>query len=676
MKALNIFRDVLVSCEGPHVSKRGTRNVESTALTYVRACAVVLAFLSLSLAASAQLTPIAAIQGDRAQSPIEGKQVTARGIVTAILKSGFYIQTPDADVDKDPNTSEGIFVYGPNSVGKVSIGDLAEVSGTVKEYVKKDESSLLPTTEITRPEVKVISKNSPLPAPIVLTSAELDPKGRFDQLEKFEGMRVRADIVVVAPTGGFSDKKTHAVTSNGVFYATLQNTPRPFREPGVALLTAVGLKLPKATPLFDMNPEMFQVASSAQAGAKPLDVSTGATIKGLTGVIQYGANDVLPFGGRDVYTLLVDAANPPVAENIKGFVPVNPAGERELTVGSFNIENFFDDENNSGRVQNEVVLPKDVFKDRLNKVSLAIRNVLGSPDVLGIVEVENLKVLQKIAAKISADAVAAGQPDPKYTAYLEDGNDIRGINSGFLVKSGKIKVIEARQLADGIKFEHPAAARDESLFDRPPFMLRVEAIDPKVQKPLAFTVIVNHFKSFLGVEDVEKGDRTRNKRRLEAEWLADFIRERQKNDPNEMVFVIGDLNAFQFHDGFNDLVGILKGKPEPNVVNPSKGIYTTGLVNMVDRIDAAKRYSYTFDGSAQAIDHILVNKPTFERILKFGYARVDADFPEVWANDPNRPERVSDHDAPIIFLSLDPPAPKVPPMKSGSEAPASQTPAP
>ena len=85
-------------------------------------------------------------------------------------------------------------------------------------------------------------------------------------------------------------------------------------------------------------------------------------------------------------------------------------------------------------------------------------------------------------------------------------------------------------------------------------------------------------------------------------------------------------------------------------------LFTTGLVDLIDYIDAKNRYSYTYDGSAQALDHILVNKPTRDRLLKFGYARVDADFPLVWANDANRPERISDHDAPVVFLSLDEPS--------------------
>ena len=197
---------------------------------------------------------------------------------------------------------------------------------------------------------------------------------------------------------------------------------------------------------------------------------------------------------------------------------------------------------------------------------------------------------------------------------------------------------------------------DAKLFDRTPLLLKAEVIDPKSAKPLAVTVIVNHLKSYLRIGDEEKGDRVREKRRLEAEWLAKFVDDRQKADPAEKLILCGDFNAFQFNDGYNDLIGILKGKPDPNVLAPSKTVYNTGLVDLVDYIpNPANRYSYTYDGAAQAIDHVLINKPLRARVLKFGYARVDADFPVVWSNDPTRPERVSDHDAPIAFFNLDEP---------------------
>ena len=161
-----------------------------------------------------------------------------------------------------------------------------------------------------------------------------------------------------------------------------------------------------------------------------------------------------------------------------------------------------------------------------------------------------------------------------------------------------------------------------------------------------------------GINDLKDGDRVRNKRRLQAEWLAKFLAERAVANPTERMIVCGDFNAFQFNDGYNDLIGILKGKSEPKVLVASTTAYQTGLVDLVDYIDAKNRYSYTFDGNAQVLDHILVNQPARQRGLKFGYARLDADFPQIYRNDATRPERISDHDAPIFYLSLDEIKPK------------------
>jgi len=596
---------------------------------------------------------IAEIQGNALKSTHDKEVVRFTGVVTAIVKKAFYVQTQDDKNDKDPKTSDGILVYGDQSAAAVEVGNLVQVDGTVTEFTPKGQEMFFSITEISRPTVKILEKSVPLPAPVVLTPADVSPQGKLDQMERFEGMRVQADLLVVGPTGGYTNEKTGLATSNGAFFAVIQGVPRPFREPGVDVWTKFLNKLPATTPGFDMNPEILRINSQEQVGAKTLDVPAGATMK-VTGVVDYF---------KKFYSILIDAANPPTVENIKGFVPVAAAGPREVTVGSFNIENFFDDEINSSNVEKEAVLPKDVYQTRLKKVSLAIRNVLAMPDILGTIEVENLKVLQAVAAKVNADAVAAGQPDPKYVAYLEEGNDLRGIDVGFLVKSTKIKVIETKQLAKDEKLNFSGdAAPDSKLFDRTPLLLRAEVIDPKSTKPLALTVIVNHLKSFLGVDSDKDGDRVRTKRRLEAEWLANFVIERQKADPNERLILCGDFNAFQFNDGYNDLLGILKGKSDPNVINPSKLATPTGLQNIVEYIDQKSRYSYTFDGSAQAIDHMLFNKPARERLLKFGYARVDADFPLVWSNDASRPERISDHDAAVLFLTLDEPAPVGPAM--------------
>ncbi|MFN0277723.1 MAG: endonuclease/exonuclease/phosphatase family protein [Pyrinomonadaceae bacterium] len=608
---------------------------------------VVLACLSLPLAVVAQKEySIAEIQGEMARSPHENVQVTTRGIVTARNSNGIYIQTPDDKVDGKPATSEGIFVYlGKETSFGGSIGDMVEVSGTVSEYRFRTEKYGFTRTDIGKATIKITSTKNALPAPIRLTSNDLVPT-KVDMMERYEGMRVKVDeLLVVAPTGKATDYENDwATNSNGVFFGVLPGTPRPMREAGVDVFVHMGNKMPSSIPYFDTNPEMLRVDSYAQTGSKPIEVTAGATVKNLTGVIEYD---------RRRYTLSVDTSSSYTVEGNKTFTKVSPAGERELTVATFNLENFFDDEKNSSGINKEAVMPKELFQKKLAKTSLAIRNVLSMPDLIGVGEVENLIALKKLAAKINADAVADGKPDPKYEAYLEEGNDGRGIDSGFLVKSTKLKVLETKLLAKDAQLDF--AGRDDlNLFDRPPFLIRVQAIDPKSATPLTITAIVNHFKSLIGIDSEKDGPRTRQKRKQEAEWLAKFVVERQKANPDEMLLVCGDFNAGLQNDGYNDLIGTLRGKPEQSVIVPSK-TYTTGLFNLANSIkDAANRYSYVFDGSTQTLDHILVNGKLGDRILKFGYARLNADFPVSYSADATRPERVSDHDAPVAFFSLGP----------------------
>ena len=601
---------------------------------------VLISLLFVSATFGQESTPISAVQGDGYYSPLADKKVKVEGVVTAIRRRGFYIQTPDEKVDENPKTSEGIYVFTLDSPdSEITVGKLVEVEGKVAEFKPKREVYALFLTEIIEPKIKVISEDNPLPEPILLSRENLKPKGQIDQLERFEGMRVKIEeLTVVAPTGGFFDKSEDKIKSDGVFFGVLAGTPRPFRETGLDALKVLIDKLPRTLPVFDMNPELIRVDGDGLNDTKPIDVTSGTTIKNIVGIIDYSFR---------AYTLLIDPSVKPTVENIRKFVPASAAGEREITVASFNLENFFDDEENSdlGRRKEQKVSSAQ-FEKRLKKASLAIRNVVSMPDVLGIVEVENLTVLQKLAKRLNEDAVAAEQPNPKYEAVLEESNDLRGIDVGFLVKTSKIKVLKSDLLGRELKHDHPNAHAKETLFSRPPFLGEFELVDES--EDFKFTVIVNHFKSFRGVES----SRVQNKKRAQAEFLARFVSERQGENAQERIVLIGDFNAFQFPDGFNDVIGTLKGKPNKNVLAPAEAVYETGLINLVDHIKENNRYSYIFGGSAQTLDHILINKATRANAAKFGYARLNADFPKVYSNDETRPERLSDHDVPILYLSL------------------------
>jgi uncharacterized protein len=286
---------------------------------------------------------------------------------------------------------------------------------------------------------------------------------------------------------------------------------------------------------------------------------------------------------------------------------------------------------------------------------MAIRDFMQSPDVIGIIEADNLPALKRLAAKINADSVAAGKPDPKYEAILIDGNDGRGIDNGFLVKTSRVKVIESKQLGKENKYKNPDTNEDNFLNDRTPLMLRASIDDTKSGQPFEFTVVVNHLKSFLGYSDPKQKANVRMKKRLQAEFLAKFVQERQTANPKERIILLGDFNAFQFNDGILDVIGTIKGKTagKDEILNSSEDLVNPDLIDLVDVIAAPQRYSYVYDGNAQVLDHIIISETLRKHTTGFGYARINADFPEVYRNDGTRLERFSDHDPAIAFFTFD-----------------------
>jgi len=168
------------------------------------------------------------------------------------------------------------------------------------------------------------------------------------------------------------------------------------------------------------------------------------------------------------------------------------------------------------------------------------------------------------------------------------------------------------------------------------------------------TVIANHLRSLSGIDDPVDGLRIRTKKRAQAEDLARLIQGRQAADPSEHIVSLGDYNAFGVNDGYVDVVATVRGAPTPaaNVAQASPDLVEPNLVDLVDTVPADQRYSYVFDGNAQELDHVLVTQNLKGQLQ---YARNDADFPETYRNDANRPERISDHDPLVAFLAM--PAP-------------------
>lgn len=623
------------------------------------------------------LVPIRAIQGSAARSPIEGVTVRTRGVVTARKSNGFFLQEPDASVDADPATSEGLFVFTSSTPPtQAAVGTLVEVEGTVTEFVPTSDPLQPPMTQLSNLTLTTaLATGQPLPVPIPLTTTFPDPAGPHDQLEQLEGMRVRvASLTVVSPTQGFIQETGATGSSNGVFYGVVTGVPRPFREPGIQAPDPPPAGTIPPIPRFDANPERLRINTLGLPGQTALNVATGALVTGLIGPLEYSTR---------CYTLLPDPGGTLTATG--GLTPraVSRPQADEWTVATYNLQRFYDSDNDPAI--SEPVLTTEAYRQRLGKASLAIRQYLHSPDILGVVEVENQATLQALAARIREDALQAGEPDPQYQASLVEGQDVGGIDVGFLVRTAavsgsgtppRVEVQAVVQELQGSRFLNPNGT-GEALHDRPPLRLSATLHFANGRR-FSVTVINNHLRSLNGVASLATGsdgwatvgDRVRAKRQRQAEDLARLVQARQTANPGEALVLVGDFNAFDFNDGLTASLATIAGLPFPDAETavPGDGIdlVNPDLLNLMGSggpVAPTERYSYLFDGSAQSLDHILVNRAllTSTRGQRLEAARLNADFPEVARNQATTPTRLSDHDPLVAFIQLSAVCPSPPP---------------
>ena len=621
------------------------------------------------------LTAIHAIQGNGAQSPLVGTDVTVEGIVTARKSNnGFFLQTAEGEADADPTTSQGIFVFTSSAPpAAAAVGNRVRVFGRVTEFAFSDTvSRSLPITQLASNagagvtlSVTLIASGQPLPATVDLQTADLAPGNGPEAMERFEGMRVRApSLVTVAPTNAnISEANATATNGNGVFFATLAGVPRPLREVGLDPDELVATTAPSTVPRFDNNSELLRVDSDGQIGALRVSADAGVALSNLVGVIDYAFNyySLLPDAGQ----LQVDAGGFLAGGRAAAAVPT-PASDM-ATVGGFNILRFFDSVNDP--LVGEPVLTAAALDRRLTQTTEAICRYVRVPDILGIVEVENLAVLTQLADRINASGAAGTNgctQNPQYVAYLVEGNDVGGIDVGYLVstrevRSGvpRVRVLEVQQIGKDALFTNPDAST-ELLNDRPPLLLRAVVEHPNGASE-AFTVINNHMRSLGGASDTAagsngwatSGERVRAKRGQQAVFLANIVQQRQTADSNERLLLLGDFNVFEFNDGLVDGMGIVTGNAAPadQVLTHFPSPVTTPLTVLTPLSPRDDRYSFAFDGNAQSLDHAVVNQRVLDSLLavKAEHARINADFAETRFG--TGPLRVSDHDPVVLQLT-------------------------
>jgi predicted extracellular nuclease len=560
------------------------------------------------------------IQGDGSASPYDGMIVESQNnVVTALAPNGFFMQTPTDRADGDVNTSDGIFVF-QGSAPTVSAGDMVDVLGTIDEFFG--------FTEFTEnPEVTVVASGA-VPDPVVFdaTTPSPDPANPSCaiEFECYEGMLIQIDNgTVTGPNQEFGSDPVAEVHITAA-------SSRTFREPGIEFPGEAGL------PVWDGNPEVFELDPN-KLGLDNQVIPAGSHFDAV-GVLGF------EFGGYEFWptALTVSPATLPV--------PVRNRDRAEFTVGSLNVLRLFDDIDDPidtdvvGRERNDFVADSAEYLVRRTKLADYVVNVLDSPDVLGIQEVESLTVLEDLAGDI-----ASLNPAVSYTAYLEEGNDVGTIDVGFLVRD-TIEVDAVTQLGKDELLDFPGEFAP--LHDRPPLLLEGRNIEDESNFPVA--VMVVHNRSLGGIDNATEGNRIRQKRLQQAQSIAEKVQAIQTADPHTHLVVTGDFNAFEFTDGYVDVMGQIVGEvvPADNMLS-GPDLVQPNLINNSAWVVNDERYSFIFRGSAQILDHALTSSALDMSLRGLEYGRGNVDAAEYLIEDDSTPLASSDHDGLVLYLTKD-----------------------
>ncbi|CAN5560609.1 hypothetical protein BH24ACT22_BH24ACT22_20830 [soil metagenome] len=536
-----------------------------------------------------EVTPIHDIQGSGGSSPIQGQTVTIEGVVTGIddeigasftrffpEDAGIFVQEESEDVDDNPETSEGIFVGFVRNRGDYPPGTVVRIEGHVNE---KFGFTIISEARDQEPE---IISGAPVPQPV-----ELDPSAAENQdpearayYETLEGMRVR--LAQGTANSGGTNKFGELFLTPG------DEWDRVFRTEEAPALIATDADAGAGDP---NNPLRDPDGSTTEVKADLFD-----RVEDVVGPLAFSfSNFKIMVQPERLPTVIDGPTDYPYDE-------FEPAGRKELRIASFNFENFF----SPGSELDQGTVSEEEYAEKKARLADAVDRLLERPAVLAVQEVENKEILQDLATDLGG-----------YEAYLEEGNDERGIDVGFLVKDD-VRVKDVTQY--GKMAEAPegfdCSDVDGRLFDRPPLAVEVQA-----RGFGKFTVFSNHFSSKSAPDSCREAQAT-------------FVRDRvaELEEEGKRVVVAGDLNAFEDE-------GALK------ILQDAE----TSLDNLWDEAPEDERYSFAFSGKLQTLDHMLLTRGLRNKLCDFRYAHFDNDYYK--REDPDDGHKVSDHDPPTVTFA-------------------------
>ena len=251
---------------------------------------------------------------------------------------------------------------------------------------------------------------------------------------------------------------------------------------------------------------------------------------------------------------------------------------KEYTVLSYNVENLFDTVDDP-KVPDEEFLPESEKKwtneryqkklDDLAKVISEV-NALETPEIVGLIEVENRSVLE--------DLIRTGAfKDQPYAIIHEESPDYRGIDVALIYRKDAFTEIMHEIL--------PVVFPDDTAFKTRDILY----VSGKVRNKTVH-VFVNHWPSRIGGDQ-----KTEPKRVLAASVLKHKVDQLLALDPKAHIIIMGDMNDEPVNKSLQQTLG---------AQSPDSG---EKLVNLMFPDDVAGLGTYFYSGNWNMLDNLVVS---------------------------------------------------------------------
>ena len=569
-------------------------------------------------------TLIHAVQGNGLVSPLNGTAgVTIEGVVvgdfqdTSTELRGFFLQEEAADVDGDPTTSEGIFVFDNGFGPAVAAGDVVRVQGSVNEFFSLTRLDNVSNLAVCSSGVVAV----PVPTDINL------PVAVVADFEHSEGMLVKFPGTLFV-SGNFNQGRFGEVDLS--VGAPLDN-PTNVAAPDGAALAVSDLNNRSRIQLDDGSNVENPMPLPPYIGIGNT-LRTGDIVENLTAVLSFS------FGAYELH---------PVAP--VSFTRVNtrltpPSVGGAVRVASFNVLNYFTTLDNAGPIcgplSDQGCRGADnalEFMQQRQKLVTAITKL--DAHVVGLIELENHDFDVPIADLVDGLNAATAAGTYAHIPTGDIGSDV--IRVGLIYQPAAVTPVNSFAVLD--------SSVDPQFNDDKNRPVLAQSFAENTSGEV-FTVAVNHLKSKgspcddVGDPDIGDGQGNCNGVRTDAaaalvNWLA--------TDPtgggSGNFLILGDLNAYSQED------------PVTTIESAS---YTDLIQVFVGTGVAGGAYSFNFFSESGSLDHALSSPSMTASVTGAAVWHINADEPRALDyNDFNQPAlfssdefRSSDHDPLLVGL--------------------------